>query len=455
MKTRKLLKWSFASILTITGFSSVAQTTYNYTGTVQTYIVPNNVTTINIESWGGQGEDVSELYSPQTGGLGGYSTGDLAVTPGETLYIYVGGEGIAGVGGFNGGGNGGTATAASPDFGGSAGAGGGASDIRQGGTTLNDRVIVAAGGGGAGRDYTNGSCVPCGTGGNGGAGGGLSGTNGEEALYTNDPIYSNLTAGGVGATSTIGGTGGVGNDGNPGEDGLLGVGGNGINGDYNVASGGGGGGYYGGGSGAGTSSGSGKAAGGGGGGSSFIGGVTNGITNSGIHSGDGSIIITAVCNTPITITLTSTDELFGSDASITMNIVSGTGPYTFDWDNDGTGDNDDTQDLTAISSGSYVVVVTDGGACSTTESILVGTQLSIDETEKINVSVYPNPTSSKLTIENKGQFNYTLVDLNGATLLKGSAIDIEAVELDYLARGIYMLNVNSEDNTTVLKVILK
>jgi hypothetical protein len=34
-------------------------------------------------------------------------------------------------------------------------------------------------------------------------------------------------------------------------------------------------------------------------------------------------------------------------------------------------------------------------------------------------------------------------------------METEQLELDYLARGIYMLNVNSDNYTTILKVVLK
>lgn len=270
----------------------VTTLTFSYTGSAQSFIVPSGVTSINIEAWGASGQGVTvEQYTPSTGGLGGYATGDLAVTPGDVIWVYVGGTGTDGAGGFNGGAIGGFGTAGSGGISGFAGSGGGASDVRIGAATLNDRIIVAGGGGGGGRDYVNGSCQPCGQGGNGGAGGGTLGVDGEDPT---DPIYGfyfNPGAGGKGGTQIAGGLGGDGPQGPDGNPGVIGDGGIGINGSFTIASGGGGGGYYGGGSGAGANIGSGAAGAGGAGGASYIGGVINGSTNNGVRSGDGEIIL--------------------------------------------------------------------------------------------------------------------------------------------------------------------
>lgn len=107
-------------------------TVFSYTGTEQQFVVPAGVTSVYIDAYGAQG---SPGLAPAggAGGLGGRAGGTLAVTPGQTLYVYVGGG--------NGGGAGGNANS---------GAGGGASDIRVGGSSLANRILVAGGGGGGG-----------------------------------------------------------------------------------------------------------------------------------------------------------------------------------------------------------------------------------------------------------------------------------------------------------------
>jgi hypothetical protein len=221
--------------------------TFRYTGRVQRFVVPPDVTSIKVDAFGGAGAGYRYpkiCYGPCFG-RGGRTEADIPVTPGEMLYVRVGGMGLggdysgSGGGGFNGGGSGG--------YGGYWGGlgGGGASDVRESGDQLKDRVLVAGGGGGQG----TGASSYYGIGGNGG---GTTGANG-----------SGYNRGGFGGSQSDGGTGGVGNQGSggepgqPGDNGALALGGSGgaggQGGSYGDGGGGGGGGggYYGGGGGGG------------------------------------------------------------------------------------------------------------------------------------------------------------------------------------------------------------
>jgi len=229
--------------------------TFGFTGAAQMLELPPWVTQVSIEAWGAQGGAAACCDMPpmEDGGLGGYAAGTIAVAPGATLTIFVGGQGVTeGLGGFGGGGEGGTWGAG----------GGGASDVRVGAPNLINRVIVGSGGGG-------GNCG-CPDHGIGGAGGGLIGDDG--VSLQGFPVAG-------GGSQVMGG--------NPGDNatpGLLGVGGTGDKGGlYHVA--GGGGGYYGGG---------GAYAAGAGGGSSFDGGVPDGMIMTGVREGDGEVSITPV-----------------------------------------------------------------------------------------------------------------------------------------------------------------
>jgi hypothetical protein len=213
---------------------------FEYTGGEQTFEVPSGVHFLHLRLIGGSGGEGSS-----GGGAAAAVTGVLEVTPGQLLYVEVGGtgedSGAGSEGGFNGGANGG----------GGAGGGGGASDIRlqprAAGLAIDTRGAVAAGGGGGAGDGENAG----GAGGAAGSGGGTS-EGGNEG-------------GGAGTESTGGGGGfGCSAGGTSGERGSGGAGGPGFS---TNSGGGGGGGLFGGGGGGG---GCGAGGGGGGGGSSLV-----------------------------------------------------------------------------------------------------------------------------------------------------------------------------------------
>jgi len=343
--------------------ASAQQVTFDFLGSPQTWVVPSNVTSITVDVRGAQGGGNASAPTPQ-GGKGGRAQTTLAVTPGETLVIYVGGRGgdldfsgpnTAGPGGFNGGGAGGIDNV---DFNAAAGGGGGASDIRQGGNGLTSRVVVAGGGGGA----------ECCSGAIGGDGGGTTGMSGG-TVGGSEP--------GGGGTQSAGGAGGTGCNGN-GSSGSVGQGGVGGNG--NRAGGGGGGGYYGGGGGGGCTFGS-----GGGGGSSYSAGQGT-IHTQGYQTGAGQVVIAyeAPSNQPPVANAGPDQRIAGAIAVVQFPPrVMLDGSASFDPDNDplsyvwsegtavlGIGSVLDATD--ALAPGSHTVTLTvDDGTVSSVDQVLV------------------------------------------------------------------------------------
>lgn len=148
--------------------------TFTYTGAEQTFTVPEDGI-YKIELWGASGGDISQYK----GGKGAYTKGEIYLSKGENIYIYVGelGKIEKNYEIYNGGGN------VTLMYGGT---GGGATDVRLDNgnwdefDSLKSRIMVAAGGGGA-----NNRGIGFGAG-NGGAGGALIGIDGEsdEKAYT-------------------------------------------------------------------------------------------------------------------------------------------------------------------------------------------------------------------------------------------------------------------------------
>jgi hypothetical protein len=222
---------------------------YDFTGNFQTFNVPFDGT-YQFEAWGSAGAYWLTADNP---GRGGYTKGNLYLTKGTNVYIYVGGRQSA----FNGGGIGGRLDGTQ--------VGGGATDFRltsgtwNNTTGLRSRIMVAGAGGGTGETVSK-----------GGDAGGLTGF-----------IGNNTAFNGGGALQTSGGLGAV-NGTMSGTNGSFGAGGNGGQEVCCAFGGAGGGGYYGGGGAAGVAGSDGA----GGGGSSFISGHfgVNAINASGVHT---------------------------------------------------------------------------------------------------------------------------------------------------------------------------
>ncbi|MFC2110850.1 HYR domain-containing protein, partial [Bacteroidota bacterium] len=276
--------------------------TFNYTGSLQNFVVPQGVTSVTITAKGAKG---GGTVNYNNGGNGASITGTFNVTPAQILQIVAGGKG--------------------GDHPAGGGGGGGGSFVVAGNSLTTGTLLIAAGGGGGGGagywgyqgagghgnpgltsnnggSAYGGGCPSCsgsggiaGNGGTGGAGyGGIAGGGGGGYLTTG----TNSTVGtpfGLGGNALINGA-----IGGAGSGGIGGFGG-GAGGGAASASGGGGGGGYSGGAGGGQGNVWGS---GGGGGGSFNNG-TNPTNIAGVVSGHGSVNISWNVINPQTVTQTA------------------------------------------------------------------------------------------------------------------------------------------------------
>jgi PASTA domain/Glycine rich protein len=217
------------------------------------FVVPAGVTSIYVNAVGAAGSGCVRSF----GGSGASVTAVVPVSPGEQLYVGVGGVGTTGTGlefcsadggggGFGGGANGGTGQVHTLNATGGGG-GGGASVVGPGSVSPTFATLLVVAGGGGGGSYAR--------------NGGNAGEAGE----------SGFSGAGGGGTTSVGGAGGAAESlsSTAGAAGTMlagGVGGNGPNEQGTFGGGGGGGGYYGGGGGGGSVNGAGS----GGGGSSYV-----------------------------------------------------------------------------------------------------------------------------------------------------------------------------------------
>jgi len=287
--------------------------TFAYTGAIQRFVVPNRVTSIQVAAIGARGGTGAR---GQVGGAGANITSSLNVTPGQILWIVVGGfPGQSATAAYGFGGNGGSGT----NFG---GAGGGLSGVFTSSSPAVANALIVAGGGGGGSGISTGTNY---TGGN--AGNTITGTssNGNQPVevnyirnnkYQNGYAATNLVPGSAGEPFDAGTGGGSGSDINGGSGGSN-AGVDGWNG-----GGGGGAGFYGGGAGAGG----GAATGGG------AGGATKSSTNLNSYgpmnnTGNGSVSITCFSNSGLVLHLDAGNPASYPGSGTTWNDLSGNGSH--------------------------------------------------------------------------------------------------------------------------------
>ncbi len=401
---QNLIKTIAIGIAGFCGISANAQTTtFNYTGSMQTYTVPVGVTLIHVDAQGAQGGSIT-IACAATGGLGARMQGDVTVTPGEVLQILVGGQGQTQ--GEDGGG------------------GGGSFVVRTG----NVPLVVAGGGGGATNNIqictglrngvdasitTSGTAsanglVAGGTGGNGGGANVGSGCGGG-GFYTDGAYAANMN--GRGRAFVNGGAGGTGQNNNHG-----GYGGGGC-GWYNGGNGGGGGGYSGGGTDGNYPS---TYFGGGGGGGSYNIG-TNQVNTAGYKTGNGLVVIT-VLNQALSTTVTQSAFIScngQSTASLVASPTGGTSPYSYSWAPSG----GTSATASGLSAGTYTVTVTDNVGGTTTQTFTV-TQPSVlvASASANNTSCFGSADGSTVANVTGGTPGYTYVWNTGQTTVTNSMV---------------------------------
>lgn len=157
---------------------------------------------------------------------------------------------------------------------------------------------------------------------------------------------------------------------------------------------------------------------------------------------------------------TSTDEILGNDGAIDLTVSGGTPGFTFDWSNSAI-----TEDISGLVAGSYDVTVTDINGCYETVTIVVSSQVGINEVDPaFGLSVYPNPTNGvfKLTInsaENHANVGVQVVNAAGQVVYSNalnvnSGLNTTEIDLSTLADGIYVVKVIVDEKIYITKVSL-
>lgn len=458
---------------------------YNYTGTIDEWIVPAGVTNVNIKVKGAEGSySTSSNIAP---GLGAIMIGDFVVSPGDTFKILVGQQYTATLG------NGG---------------GGGSFVVDK----ANNPIIIAGGGGGSSltTDSSNKHGQLGTTGGTGAAGGGTGGTAGNGGNIGASGFQSGaggglLTDGADGWTTNTGGdafiNGGAGATVNGNAQGGFGGGGSGSG----WIVGGGGGGYSGGGSGGNSSGGV------GGGGASYNAG-TNQVNTGGANSGHGQIVIkwastdstvlvsglgsgatfpvgtttetyryynalgdSVDCSFTVTVedtaapvvvcpaNVTSCDSVvYGLSPTVTDNCPGDTVYYNLLGATIGSGAADASGTIfnTGVTTVWYFAEDAAGNIDSCSLKITVIDCSGIDENPLSGAAIYPNPTNGNFVLEmnntKEDNIRIAIYDMTGKIVYRKAVKDKhirQQIDMQTEAKGVYFIKLRSEQNTATYKLM--
>ena len=154
------------------------------------------------------------------------------------------------------------------------------------------------------------------------------------------------------------------------------------------------------------------------------------------------------------------ESISGNTATFTNSSSSVNSTLNYSWDfGDGNTSSIQNPSHTYTTSGTYTITLI-ASNCIFSDTITKTIQIGVTSIEESQISAfefYPNPTTNQihLKVANKllGSI-YTIYDFTGKTVLTGKILsEHSVVELANLSRGIYLLNVGENLQTTTFKVI--
>ncbi|MBD3636154.1 MAG: T9SS type A sorting domain-containing protein [Crocinitomicaceae bacterium] len=150
-------------------------------------------------------------------------------------------------------------------------------------------------------------------------------------------------------------------------------------------------------------------------------------------------------------------ETFGGDGAVYLSIYGDAYPFTVDWDNDGTGDNDDTENIFNLTAGDYTVVVTDTNGCYSTLTVTVTSVVGLEE-NSFEMAVYPNPVQEFVNIqltEIDANTTFQVIDIKGQVVTAPIAVidNIAKLDMSQVSDGIYFIRVTHNGTTREVKVV--
>ena len=130
---------------------------------------------------------------------------------------------------------------------------------------------------------------------------------------------------------------------------------------------------------------------------------------------------TATCNISLSSSVTDATCNGGSDGSIDLTVMGGSGSYSYSWDNGST-----SADPSGLSAGTYVVTVTDTWGCTESLSVVVGEAAVIASTNPQSICPGGSYTINGNTYTSAGSYTDVFTASNGCDSTVTTVITLSA-----------------------------
>jgi PKD repeat protein len=178
-------------------------------------------------------------------------------------------------------------------------------------------------------------------------------------------------------------------------------------------------------------------------------GLAKGSYSVTVNTNGCSFTDTYTINAPaaINVLTNTTPASIGNDGTASASVSGGVAPYGYSWSNGGT-----SSDINNLAAGNYTLTVSDANGCWKIVSVNVDVNIGISEKNIAEyVSVYPNPTTGKVSI------NLESVQSENAKAMVYNALGVKVLETELILGNNNTATINLTDlpnSTYILKLYI-